>query len=97
MTAAARNALLGAAPEREEELAAVRNAPLVTLGQLLGNHLSIGWTGIAHTADLTELLAFGPGSEVIGGIIRNTVLFELMTSVLDLRVQGADQVARFGA
>ena len=67
----------------------VRDAPLIALAQVLANHLSIGWTGVTHTSDMTELVAFGPGSEAITGIVRNTALFTLMTSALDLPVPDA--------
>lgn len=57
---------------------AVRNAPLVALGQLVANHVSVGWTGVSHTSDFTELAAFGPGSETVGGVLLNTSLNRLM-------------------
>ncbi len=64
----------------------VRNAPLIALGQVLANYTSIGWTGVAHTTDYTELAAFGPGSESIHGLVQNTALFGVMTHALGLRV-----------
>lgn len=52
----------------------VRNTSLIAYGQILSNHTSVGWTGVAHTTDFTELAAFGPGSEKIGGLMQNTAL-----------------------
>jgi alkaline phosphatase len=63
----------------------VRNAPLVTLGQVMANHTSVGWTGTAHTTDFTELVAFGPGSERITPFVRNDAMFGVMAASLDLK------------
>lgn len=62
----------------------VRNAPLITYGQLLANYTAIGWTGTQHTTDFVELAAFGPGSETIAPFIQNTALFGVMTRALGL-------------
>jgi alkaline phosphatase len=64
----------------------VRNAPLIALGQVLANYTSVGWTGIAHTTDYTELAAFGPGSEGLRGLLQNTALFGVMMHALGLKV-----------
>lgn len=64
----------------------VRNVPLVAYAQILANYTSVGWTGTQHTTDFTELAAFGPGSEAIGGIIQNNTLFGTMTRALGLAV-----------
>ena len=64
----------------------VRNAPLVALGQVLSNYTAVGWTGVQHTTDFTELAAFGPGSESIQGLVQNTALFGVMTRALGLSV-----------
>ncbi|MBK8475933.1 MAG: alkaline phosphatase [Opitutaceae bacterium] len=64
----------------------VRNAPLIAYGQILANYTSVGWTGTQHTTDYTELAAFGPGSEVIGGLVQNNALFGVMTGALGLTV-----------
>ena len=60
----------------------MRNAPLITLAQLLANYTAIGWTGTQHTTDYVELAAFGPGSEAIGPLVQNTDLFRVMTRAL---------------
>jgi alkaline phosphatase len=62
----------------------VRSAAPITLGQLLSNHVSVGWTGTSHTTDHVELAAFGPGSELIPGFIRNHALFDVMTAAVHL-------------
>jgi len=45
------------------------------LGQLLGNHLAIGWTSNGHTADYVPIAALGPGAEQFAGFIQNTHIF----------------------
>lgn len=60
----------------------VRNAPLITLAQLLANYTAIGWTGTQHTTDLVEFAAFGPGSENLPPLIQNNDVFGLMTRAL---------------
>jgi alkaline phosphatase len=48
------------------------------LGQVFGNHTSVGWVGTSHTADYTTLTAWGPGSEALAGLHRNTDIFTAM-------------------
>jgi alkaline phosphatase len=45
------------------------------MGQLLANHLGIGWTGTAHTADYVPLVAMGPGAERFRGFLESTDVF----------------------
>jgi alkaline phosphatase len=61
---------------KEEPLYDQMNAPLAQLGQLLANHLGIGWTGTSHTADYVPLLALGPGAERFRGFLQNVQVFE---------------------
>ncbi|MBW7895429.1 MAG: alkaline phosphatase [Opitutaceae bacterium] len=64
----------------------VRNSAQITLGQILANYTSVGWAGTAHTTDLVELAAFGPGSEAVGGLMQNNDLFGVMTRALGVGV-----------
>jgi len=64
----------------------VRNDPLIACAQVLSNYTGVGWTGVSHTADFTELVAFGPGSEALRGLVKNSALFGVMTSALGLKV-----------
>jgi alkaline phosphatase len=61
-----------------------RHSSLGVLGQILANHYSIGWSGVNHTSDFVDVLAFGPGSESLGGFILNTDLHTLMRDALGL-------------
>ena len=45
------------------------------MGQLLANHLGIGWTGTAHTSDYVPLSVLGPGADRFRGFLQNTDLF----------------------
>lgn len=54
------------------------------IGQVMANHTDIGWVGNAHTSDLVELYATGPGSEQVKPFNRNTDLFTIMLDSLGL-------------
>jgi alkaline phosphatase len=55
------------------------------LGQVLGNHTGIGWTGTSHTSDYTMLLALGPGSHRFRGFMNNTDAFPILCEMMDIR------------
>lgn len=55
------------------------------LGQALGNHTGIGWTGTQHTADLTLVTAIGPGQAQFSGLLRNTDAFTRLAALMDIR------------
>ena len=57
------------------------NNPAAQLGQLLGNHIGIGWTSNAHTADYVQVLSLGPGAELFRGFIQNTDVFRHYTAL----------------
>jgi len=42
------------------------------LGQIVGNHTGIGWTGVSHTSDPTLLTAIGPEAHRFAGLVANT-------------------------
>lgn len=45
--------------------------PQGILGQIVGNHTGIGWTGTSHTSDPTIISAIGPESDRFHGITPN--------------------------
>jgi alkaline phosphatase len=55
------------------------NSDVVQLGQLLANHLAIGWAGNVHTADYVPLTAIGPGAELFEGFLQNVDVFRHYT------------------
>lgn len=69
------------------------------LGQMLGNHTGIGWTGITHTADPAMVMAVGPGSEMFHGLMLNTDGFVRLTDALHVNHRNpamtADEASRF--
>lgn len=57
------------------------NSDVAGLGQLLANHLGIGFTGTTHTSDYVPLVALGPGADRFRGMIRNTDVFRNYTDL----------------
>lgn len=62
------------------------NRQLVTpgglLGQMVGNHTGIGWTGTTHTSDPTLVTACGPQAERFGGMVKNSDVFGHLVELL---------------
>lgn len=54
------------------------------LGQVLGNHNGIGWTGVTHTQDWVLCSAVGPGAEDFQGLLRNCDVFGRLTSLFNI-------------
>jgi alkaline phosphatase len=63
------------------------NSDVAAIGQLLGNHLGIGWTSTAHTADLVPILALGPGAELFSGYIQNVDIFRHYTQLAGIEFE----------
>jgi alkaline phosphatase len=61
----------------------MRTVPCV-LGQVLANHLAIGWTGRWHTGDWVVLNAFGPGSQAFSNLVRNDAIHGIMLEALGI-------------
>ncbi|MGE3312655.1 MAG: alkaline phosphatase [Limisphaerales bacterium] len=57
------------------------NSDVAALGQILANHLGIGFTGTTHTSDYVPVVAIGPGSDRFRGMIRNTDIFRIYTDL----------------
>lgn len=57
------------------------NSDVVQLGQLLANHIAVGWTGNVHTSDYVPVTALGPGAERFGGFIQNVDVFRHYTQL----------------
>lgn len=56
------------------------------MGQIIASFTGINFIGDAHTADYVELAAFGPGSEGVGGFVKNTDLFTLILEATGVEV-----------
>lgn len=70
------------------------------LGGLLANYYGVGFVSGNHTSDLVEVLAWGPGSELVLPMGHNSDLHEVMTKALALapgkRLPDMDEVIEFG-
>lgn len=69
---------------QEQPLYDQMNSPVTQLGQLLANHLGVGWTGNTHTADYVPLVALGPGAEHFRGFLQNTDVFRHYLALADI-------------
>ena len=58
-----------------ESIYDMRKSDTAALGDVMANHLSVAFTGTAHTGDYVPVLAIGPGAERFGGFIQNTDVF----------------------
>ena len=56
--------------------------PVGLLGQVVGNVTGVGWTGICHTSDPTQLTSIGAGAEEFSGLIRNDSVRDRMLGLL---------------
>lgn len=63
------------------------------LGQVVGNHTGIHWTGTTHTSDYTLVTALGPGSERFGGFLRNTEVFGALTQLAGIQFRNPSMPA----
>lgn len=70
--------------EPREELSHQHRNLVGALGQVLGNHTGVGWTGVSHTSDLVPIAAIGPGSERFAGLLRNVEAFGHLTELVGL-------------
>ena len=52
------------------------------LGQIVGNVTGVGWTGICHTSDPTQLTSIGPGAAEFAGLVRNDSIRDRVLGLL---------------
>lgn len=55
------------------------------LGQLMANHVGVGWSGVSHTSDHVLLTAKGPGAEALAGLRRHTDVHDILAAALGAR------------
>jgi alkaline phosphatase len=67
------------------------NSDVAQLGQLLGNHIAVGWTGSAHTADFVPVTAVGPGAERFHGFIQNVDVFRHYTQLAGIDFKNPEE------
>ena len=56
--------------------------PVGLLGQIVGNVTGVGWTGICHTSDPTQLTSIGPGAGEFSGLVRNDSVRDRLLGLL---------------
>lgn len=71
--------------QRPAELFAQHANLVGVLGQILGNHTGVGWTGVCHTEDPMIVTAYGAGAERFAGLASNTAAFGHMAALFDIR------------
>jgi alkaline phosphatase len=71
-----------AAGDRELDLNRQHDAAVGLLGEAIGNHTGVQWTGTTHTSDYTLYTTLGPGSDRFSGLIRNTDVFPALTTMM---------------
>ncbi|KEO71896.1 alkaline phosphatase [Anditalea andensis] len=52
--------------------------PMEMFGKILSKHNAVSWAHSNHSADYVELAAYGPGSDAIGGFVKNYELHNFM-------------------
>jgi len=62
-----------------------RQGPAGVISGVLANYNGIYFISTSHTADYVEIAAWGPGSDRIPSLVRNTALFDLMVDMADVR------------
>jgi len=67
------------------------NSDVVQLGQLLGNHIAVGWTGNMHTSDYVPVTAIGPGAERFEGFIQNVDVFRHCTQLAGIDFKNPEE------
>lgn len=63
---------------------AAANVWSFVLGSILADHFGVGFVSPNHTSDVVELLAMGPGSEVIPAWVDNTQMHGVMAAAMGL-------------
>lgn len=63
------------------------------LGQALGNHNGVGWTGVSHTADWVLSMAIGPRNDQFAGLMHHTDVHNRVTALLELARSNAKTAA----
>ena len=67
------------------------NSDVAQLGQLLANHIAVGWAGNVHTADYVPVAAVGPGAERFEGFIQNVDVFRHYTQLAGIDFKNPEE------
>ncbi|MNY62454.1 hypothetical protein D3C86_1992640 [compost metagenome] len=58
--------------------------PFYEMAKMQVKHTSVGWAGMDHAADFVEIAMFGPGSEQLKPLIKNTELHNMMLQAAEV-------------
>jgi alkaline phosphatase len=72
------------AGEKTDDLNPQHRGVIGALGQSLGNHTGIAWTGTAHTADLSPTVAIGPGAARLAGLMHHVDVHCVLLRLWDI-------------
>lgn len=70
--------------EPEEGLYNSKHLPYKALAEIQGQHNSVGWISMQHSADYVELAMYGPGSGLLKPFVKNTDLHYLMLEAAEV-------------
>jgi alkaline phosphatase len=76
--------------EQRRPLYDLMNSWSAQMGQLLANHLGIGWSGTAHTSDYVPMIALGRGAERFRGFLENTEVFHAYLALARVRYRNPE-------
>ncbi len=62
----------------------VRKLPFELFGKIQAEYTAIHWASMEHSSDYVELAAYGPGSQLINPVLRNTELHQIMLQAAGL-------------
>ncbi|MBM3845207.1 MAG: hypothetical protein FJ405_02835 [Verrucomicrobia bacterium] len=74
-----------------ESLHDMRKADVCALGDVMANHLGIGFVGTVHTSDHVPVLALGPGAGKFAGFLKNTDIFHAYTSLAGIDFRNPEE------
>lgn len=63
---------------QEGQLYNASNLPFYEMAKMQFKHTSVGWAGMDHAADFVEIAMFGPGSELLKPLIKNTEVHNMI-------------------
>ncbi|NQX43491.1 alkaline phosphatase [Pedobacter steynii] len=76
--AEAKNLLTHFSDIQEGQLYNDEKLPFYEMAKMQFKHTSVGWAGMDHAADFVEIAMFGPGSEQLRPLIKNTEVHNMM-------------------
>lgn len=70
--------------EKEDGIYNPKHLPFKTLAEIQKTYTSVGWIGMDHSADYTELAMYGPGSEKMKPFMRNVEIHNFLLNAAEV-------------